>query len=101
MNSYNPPINDMTFLLNDLEMLPKVAKLPGYEGADAELVDALLNEAGKLSSEVLAPLNRTGDEQGATFENGVVRTADGFADAYQAFVDGGWNGLTCSTEFGG
>ncbi|MEC8699049.1 MAG: acyl-CoA dehydrogenase family protein, partial [Pseudomonadota bacterium] len=101
MNSYNPPINDMTFLLNDLEMLPKVAKLPGYEGADAELVDALLNEAGKLSSEVLAPLNRIGDEQGATFENGVVRTADGFADAYQAFVDGGWNGLTCSTEFGG
>ena len=101
MNPYNPPINDMTFLLNDLEMLPKVAELPGYEGADAELVDALLNEAGKLSSEVLAPLNRTGDEQGATFENGVVRTADGFADAYQAFVDGGWNGLTCSTEFGG
>ena len=101
MTPYNPPINDMTFLLNDLEMLPKVAELPGYEGADAELVDALLNEAGKLSSEVLAPLNRTGDEQGATFENGVVRTADGFADAYQAFVDGGWNGLTCSTEFGG
>ena len=101
MIPYNPPINDMSFLMNDLGMLPKVAALPGYEDADAELVDALLNEAGKLSSEILAPINRTGDEQGASFENGVVRTAEGFAEAYKAFVDGGWNGLTCSTEFGG
>ena len=52
MIPYNPPINDMSFLMNDLGMLPKVAALPGYEDADAELVDALLNEAGKLSSEL-------------------------------------------------
>tara|TARA_B100000676_G_scaffold110582_1_gene110505 strand:- start:2838 stop:4625 length:1788 start_codon:yes stop_codon:yes gene_type:complete len=101
MVSYNPPINDMSFLMNDLGMLPRVAALPGYEDADAELIDALLNEAGKLSSEILAPINRIGDEQGAKFENGVVRTAEGFSEAYRAFVDGGWNGLTCSTEFGG
>ena len=98
---YNPPIDDMSFLLNDLRMLPQVSSLPGYEEADAQLVDALLNEAGKLSSEVLAPLNKSGDEQGATFENGVVRTADGFADAYQTYVEGGWNGLTCNTKYGG
>ena len=60
-----------------------------------------MNEAGKLSSEVLAPLNKSGDEQGARFENGVVRTADGFADAYQTYVEGGWNALTCNTEYGG
>jgi len=101
MIPYNPPIDDMSFLLNDLGMLPQVSSLPGYEEADAELVDALLNEAGKLSSEVLAPLNKSGDEQGATFENGVVRTADGFADAYQTYVEGGWNGLTCNTKYGG
>ncbi len=101
MIPYNPPIHDMSFLLNDLGMLPQVSSLPGYEEADAELVDALLNEAGKLSSEVLAPLNKSGDEQGATFENGVVRTADGFADAYQTYVEGGWNALTCNTEYGG
>ena len=76
MIPYNPPIADMSFLLNDLGMLRQVASLPGYEEADAELVDALLNEAGKLSSEVLAPLNKSGDNQGARFENGVVRTAD-------------------------
>lgn len=101
MIPYNPPIHDMSFLLNDLGMLPQVSSLPGYEEADAELVDALLNEAGKLSSEVLAPLNKSGDEQGATFENGVVRTADGFADAYQTYVEGGWNALTCNTKYGG
>ena len=101
MIPYNPPIDDMSFLLNDLGMLPQVSSLPGYEEADAELVDALLNEAGKLSSEVLAPLNKSGDEQGARFENGVVRTADGFADAYQTYVEGGWNALTCNTEYGG
>lgn len=101
MIPYNAPLEDMSFLLNDLGMLPKVAELPGYEEADAELVDALLTEAGKLSSEVLAPLNRIGDQQGSTFENGVVRTPDGFADAYRMYVEGGWNGLTCSAEFGG
>ena len=101
MIPYNPPIDEMSFLLNDLGMLPQVSSLPGYEEADAELVDALLNEAGKLSSEVLAPLNKSGDEQGARFENGVVRTADGFADAYQTYVEGGWNALTCNTEYGG
>ena len=101
MIPYNPPIDDMSFLLNDLGMLPQVSSLPGYEEADAELVEALLNEAGKLSSEVLAPLNKSGDEQGVTFENGVVRTADGFTDAYQAYVEGGWNALTCNTEYGG
>ena len=101
MIPYNAPLDDMAFLMNDLGMLPRVAELPGYEDADAELVEALLNEAGKLSSEVLAPLNRIGDEQGASFENGVVRAAPGFAEAYQAYVDGGWNGMTCSTEYGG
>ena len=101
MIPYNPPIADMSFLLNDLGMLRQVASLPGHEEADAELVDALLNEAGKLSSEVLAPLNKSGDDQGARFDNGVVRTADGFADAYQTYVEGGWNALTCNTEYGG
>ncbi len=101
MIPYSPPQDDMRFLLNDLEMLPRVAALPGFEDADAELVEALLTEAGKLSSEVLAPLNKSGDEQGARFENGVVRTADGFADAYRSFVEGGWNGLTCNAEYGG
>ena len=101
MIPYNAPLDDMSFLMNDLGMLDQVSGLPGYEEADAELVEALLNEAGKLSSEVLAPLNSTGDRQGARFENGVVRTADGFADAYRTYVEGGWNALTCNSEYGG
>ncbi|MEL0020428.1 MAG: acyl-CoA dehydrogenase N-terminal domain-containing protein, partial [Rickettsiales bacterium] len=101
MIPYNAPLDDMSFLMNDLGMLDQVSGLPGYEEADAELVEALLNEAGKLSSEVLAPLNSAGDRQGARFENGVVRTADGFADAYRTYVEGGWNALTCNAEYGG
>ncbi len=101
MIPYHAPLEDMSFLMNDLGMLDQVSGLPGYEEADAELVEALLNEAGKLSSEVLAPLNSAGDRQGARFENGVVRTADGFADAYRTYVEGGWNALTCNAEYGG
>ena len=101
MISYTPPLEEMNFLLNDLGMLPRVSALPGYEEVDTELVDALLTEAGKLSSNILAPINKSGDEQGIIFENGIVRTADGYSDAYRAYVDGGWNGLTCNEKFGG
>jgi len=101
MTDFAAPIRDMRFVLNELGLLDRVAELPGCEEVGADLVDAILDEAGKFAGEVLGPLSRVGDLQGATLENGVVRTADGFADAYRGFVDGGWGSVAGPVEFGG
>ena len=63
--------------------------------------DAVLEEGGKLCEEVLFPLNRSGDEEGCTFENGVVRTPKGFSEAYKLFREGGWTSLACDPDYGG
>ena len=86
MTGYEAPTRDMRFVMHDLELLPAVRKLPGFEEASADLVDAVLEEGGKLAGEALAPLNATGDAQGAILENGVVRAADGFAEAQPVFL---------------
>ncbi len=101
MSSYAPPLRDMAFVMQEMGLLDAVATLPGYEESTDELVDAVLEEAGRLAAEVLAPLNHSGDRQGVRFENGVVRAADGFAEAYRAFVEGGWNTLPFACEIGG
>ena len=99
--TYAAPLSDIRFTLDDLGLLQRVAGLPGCEEVSTDLVDAILEEAGKLAGEVIAPLNATGDAQGASVENGVVRTADGFADAYRAFTDGGWAGIPFDPDYGG
>src|SRR3546814_9533346 len=82
-------------------MLSQHAVLPNDEEATPDLVSAILEEAGKLAADVLAPLNQAGDRQGSVFENGVVRTPGGFRAAYRQFVDGGWNALPFDPDFGG
>jgi len=101
MIPYNAPIQDMRFTLNHVVGLPAVAQLPGYEAADADLVDAVLEEAGKLARDVLAPINWQGDQEGAVLENGVVRTATGFKEAYKAYAEGGWNSVPFDPDHGG
>ncbi len=101
MTSYTAPLRDMQFVLEEVIGLDQVATLPGCEDVSDELVRAVLSEAGKFGAEVMAPLNRGGDTEGSRLENGVVTTAPGFADAYRAFVEGGWNGLVCDPAFGG
>ncbi len=101
MNSYQAPIEDMRFVINEIADMAEIATLPGYEDASPDLVDAILEEAGKTASEILAPINRSGDEQGSHFENGVVRTPDGFKDAYRQFIEMGWNGMPFDPEYGG
>src|SRR5262249_60983479 len=82
----------------ELEVL---ARLPGYEAASPDLVEAILDEAAKLAGNELAPLNQPADRAGSVLENGVVRTPAGFREAYARYVEGGWNGLAFAPEYGG
>ncbi|HEY6983924.1 acyl-CoA dehydrogenase [Reyranella sp.] len=99
--TYTAPLADMRFVLREVAGLGQVAHLPGYEHATDDTVDAVLEEAAKLAGAGLAPLNREGDKAGARLENGIVRTAPGFAGIYKEFVEGGWNSLPFDPEFGG
>jgi alkylation response protein AidB-like acyl-CoA dehydrogenase len=100
MHSYTPPARDMAFILHDFLKVQN-SGIPGYDELEPEFTAAVLNEAGKLAREVLAPLNEVGDREGCTLENGVVRTPTGFKEAFAALRDGGWTGLDCDPEFGG
>jgi len=101
MTVYAAPIDEMRFVMTALAGLDEVAALPGYEDATPDLVDAILEEAGKLGAEVLAPLNHPGDIAGCVYENGVVRTPEGFKDAYRQFIEGGWQGMPFDPDYGG
>lgn len=101
MIPYAAPIRDLQFVLKEMGLLEQVMHLPGCEEVTPDLVDAILEEAGKFASEQLAPINASGDKQGATIENGVVRLPDGYTEAYHAFVEGGWNSVPFEAEYGG
>ena len=99
--TYTPPIRDLLFVLEEIAGIGEIAKLPGCGDATADLVESVVEEAGKFAAGILAPLNRIGDEQGTRLDNGVVRTAEGFRDAYAKFTDAGWNGVPFEPEHGG
>ncbi|MBI3714747.1 MAG: acyl-CoA dehydrogenase [Betaproteobacteria bacterium] len=101
MSDYNAPLKDITFVLKHVVGLAEVTRLPGCEEVGEDLVDAILSEAGKFTAEVLAPLNRSGDIEGAHIANGVVTTPKGFKDAYWKYVEGGWSQISGPVEFGG
>ena len=101
MPEYTAPVRDMRFVLDHVADLPALTALEGYDHADAEMVGQVLEEAGRLANQVLSPLNRVGDGEGVTLENGVVRTATGMADAYRQFIAGGWNGVPFDPNYGG
>ena len=101
MSGYTAPIRDITFVLDEVVGLPAIASLPGYEEATPDLVGSILEEAGKIAADVLAPLNRVGDQVGAKWEDGAVTCAPGWKDAWNALVEGGWNGLPFPADFGG
>jgi len=101
MPVYKAPLEDIDFVLNDVLDFGQLSKLPGYEDMTPDLISAVLEEAAKFCENELVPLNRIGDEEGCTFENGVVRTPTGFKQAYDKFVEGGWTGITAEPEYGG
>ena len=101
MPIYRAPVEDYRFLLHELLELEKHRDLPQFADLSPELVDDILNNAGKFCEEVLQPLNQSGDEEGCHFENGVVSTPKGFKEAYKAYCEAGWGGLGAPEEAGG
>ncbi|MEO8536057.1 MAG: acyl-CoA dehydrogenase [Betaproteobacteria bacterium] len=102
MSTYHAPLADMQFVLNELAGLSQVASLPGYEDATPDTVTAILEEASRFATEILDPLNASGDREGSTLlADGSVKTPAGFKEAYRQFAENGWNGLTKLAEHGG
>ncbi len=98
---YSAPLTEIRFVLNRLIGMDKVSSLPGYDAVSDDIVDAVLTEAGKIASEVFAPLNDTCDKTGIKFSNDKITMPPGCKDAYRAYIDGGWNGLQIEEEHGG
>ena len=101
MPNYTAPLADLRFALKHLARIDEISTWPGFEEASPDLVDAILTEAGKFASNVLAPLNRAGDTQGSVVEDGVVTTPAGWKEAYMQFSQAGWIGLMLDPEYGG
>jgi acyl-CoA dehydrogenase len=101
MSGYTAPVRDMRFVINELAGLERLQGMPAFEAATPDVVEAVLEEAGRLAGEVLAPLNWVGDRKGTRVENGQVRVPEEFRGAYEQFVEGGWPALPCNPEFDG
>ncbi|MDV5859731.1 acyl-CoA dehydrogenase C-terminal domain-containing protein [Pseudomonas mendocina] len=103
MADYKAPLRDMRFVLNEVFEVSKLwAELPALaEVVDEETANAILEEAGKVTAGSIAPLNRSGDEEGCSWDNGVVKTPAGFPEAYRTYAEGGWVGVGGAPEFGG
>jgi alkylation response protein AidB-like acyl-CoA dehydrogenase len=101
MQTYTPPLRDMRFVIHELHDSAALRALPGLEEITPDLLDTILDEAGKFISATLLPLNASGDAEGCHFDDGVVRTPKGFKEAYRAFVEGGWGSLSSDPTYGG
>src|SRR5258707_11449794 len=102
MPIYKAPVEDVTFLLNDVFQIDRYDNLPGFTDASADVREAILDEAAKLSEEVLQPLNRAGDLEGCIrHDDGSVTTPKGFKEAFKQVSEGGWLGLSAPSEYGG
>ncbi len=102
MPTYKAPIRDMKFLLHEVLNLSQYSDLPSFQDADAEMIDAILEESAKFAENVVAPLNRVGDEEGCTrHPDGTVTTPTGFKEAFDQMRDNGWMGLAANPAYGG
>jgi acyl-CoA dehydrogenase len=101
MSDYRAPVKDMRFVMDELAGFKALSQMPAYEEATPDVADAILDEAARFTSEVLAPLNRVGDKQGCRMTDNGVTTPPGWKEAYKAFCEAGWNGIVLPAEFGG
>jgi hypothetical protein len=99
--SYQAPVKDMLFCMQELAGLDEVARIPGFEDAGIETAQAVLEECAKLNEGVVSPLNWPGDQNPSSFKDGQVTTTPGFKEAFRQFAEGGWQGLQHPTDFGG
>ena len=99
--SFSTPVRDMAFALDHMAGFGALERTGAFADLSDDLVSAILEEMGKFCDQVIAPLNEVSDRQGAKLENGVVRTTPGFKEAYQQYVEGGWNALSFPEEYGG
>jgi alkylation response protein AidB-like acyl-CoA dehydrogenase len=104
MPQYNPPLRDMQFVMHEvLNVVDELKTLPAHAEIDADTINAVLEEGGKFASQVVFPLNISGDEEGCTLDKSTheVTAPKGFKEAYQQYVEGGWPALSCDPEYGG
>ena len=101
MSEYKPQTVEIAHVLADLADIDKIASLPGFEEASADLIEAVLDGAGKLCANAIEPLNVVGDAEGSRVENGQVVEAPGFKEAFREYSEGGWNSLSSDPRFGG
>ncbi|MEM6627357.1 MAG: acyl-CoA dehydrogenase family protein, partial [Pseudomonadota bacterium] len=102
MPRYQAPVRDMRFLFNDVLQIDKYANLPGFSEVTSDLVDAILEEGAKFTSEVLHPINSVGDKEGCTRNaDASVKTPTGFKEAYDQLVEGGWPAMSSDPKYGG
>jgi len=101
MPIYNAPIEDIKFVLHEVLGAESLTKIPDFAEATPDLVDQILEEGAKMCEEVLFPINQSGDEEGCTWKDGEVTTPKGFKEAYDAFTQAGWCGVSADPEFGG
>ena len=99
--SYQAPIKDMLFVMQELAGIGQVAALPGFEDYDLDTAQAVLEESAKFCQDIVAPLNWEGDRNPSSFKDGQVTTTPGFQQAYGQFIEGGWQGVIHPTEYGG
>jgi 3-(methylthio)propanoyl-CoA dehydrogenase len=99
--TYNAPLKDMLFVMNELANLSEINQLPGCEDATPDTVEAVLEENAKFCGEVVAPLNHPGDKEPSYWHDGQVTTSKGFKEAFSSFADAGWQGVQHPAEFGG
>jgi alkylation response protein AidB-like acyl-CoA dehydrogenase len=99
--SYTAPVKDMLFVMKELAALEDIAKLPGFEDANLDTAQAVLEESAKLCGEVLAPLNVEGDRNPSSWKDGKVTATPGFADAFRQFSEGGWQGVQHPLDYEG
>ncbi|WP_435138472.1 acyl-CoA dehydrogenase [Pseudopelagicola sp. nBUS_19] len=100
MPTYTAPVKDLQFVLHDV-LKVSTSDIPGYNELETEFTGAVLEEAGKLTGDILAPLNAVGDREGCSLENGIVHTPTGFKDAFEQVKAGGWPGLDMPEAYGG
>src|SRR5262249_50133830 len=98
---YTPPIRDIRFTLEEVVAVDGLKAEGDFGELSRDVLAQLLEQAGRAAADVIAPLNRVGDREGAALENGVVRTPSGFKEAYAAWVEGGWQGVAAPQEHSG